>query len=137
MKEDQADFKVPLVNDKDRDRRIMNWIAAFQDHCNMCFGALGPLAYVIRENATVETEPQDSLEPNSYYGKSRSLAQELIDRIAHTGPIFKSDNGRVFMKICETVKGMSCESTVKAFARTIDGRAAYFALISIHAGEVK
>ena len=137
MKEDQAEPKVSLVNDKDGDRRIINWIAAFQDHCNMCFGAYGPLAYVIRDNATVEPEAQDPLDATSYYGKSGSLAQELVNRIKHNGPIYKSDNGRVFMKICEAVKGTSCESTVKAFTRTKDGRGAYLALISNHAGEVK
>ena len=35
------------------------------------------------------------------------------------------------------MKGTSCESTVKAFSRRKDGRGAYLALISNHAGEVK
>ena len=137
MKEDQVEPKVPMVNDKDGDRRIINWIPAFQDHCLMCYGALGPLAYIIRETSDVIPEDQDPLAPNCYFGLSGSLVQELVTRIPHTGPIYKSDNSRVFIKISEAVKGTTCESTVKAFARTKNGRKAYLALIANHAGEIK
>ena len=104
----------------------------------MCYGALGPLAYVIRDEANVEPEAIDTLlDANSYYGKSGSLIQELINRTEHEEPIYRSDNNRVFVKIAEAVKGTSCESTVKSFARTKDERRAYLALIANHTGEVK
>ena len=137
MKDDQTEPKVPMLSDKDGDLKVINWIPAFQDHCMMCFGALGPLAYIICEKLEVPPEAEDPLDNTSYYGKSGSLIQELVERVPHSGPIYRADNNRVFMKISEAVKGTSCESTVKAFARTKDGRAAYLALISNHAGEVK
>lgn len=137
MKEDQDEPKVPLVIDKDGDRRIINWVPAFVDHCRMCYGAYGPIAYVLREISAVPPEADDELKENRYYGESGSYVEELIARLPHTGPIYGSDNSRVFVKIAEAVKGTTVESTVKSYARTRDGRGAFLALISNHAGEIK
>ena len=41
------------------------------------------------------------------------------------------------MKIEEAVRGSSVESTIKSFARQKDGRGAYLALVSNHAGTTK
>ena len=41
------------------------------------------------------------------------------------------------MKVEEATHSTSCESTIKAFSRRKDGRGAYLALVSNHAGDVK
>jgi len=73
----------------------------------------------------------------TYYGESGSLVEELIARLPHNGPIFKNDNATVFQKVEEAARGTSCESRIKAFSRKKDGRGAYLALISNHAGDIK
>ena len=64
MKEDQDEPKVPLVLDKDGDRCIINWVPAFVDHCRMCYGALGPVAYILHETSTVPPGIDDPLQTN-------------------------------------------------------------------------
>lgn len=58
-------------------------------------------------------------------------------RLPHTGPIYNQDNTNVFLKIEEAARGTSVESTIKPFARKKDGRGAFIALLSNHAGESK
>ena len=65
------------------------------------------------------------------------MIEELISRLPHVGPIFKDDNKTVFMMISTAVTGTSVESTIKSFSRRKDGRGAYLALISNHAGDAK
>ena len=147
----EDDPSVPKINDRDNDRKIIRWAPIFLDSMEHHYGAKGPLRYVLRENATVLTELEDPLTEHvvanpaagtdavqgTYYGESGSLVEELIARLPHEGPIFRNDNATVFQKIEEAARGTSCESTIKAFARRKDGRGAFYALISNHAGDVK
>ena len=129
--------KVPKINDKDHDRRIIRWAPIFKDCLTSTFGSRGPLSYVLREDPNVPNETADPLLPGCYYGVSGSLLSELEARLPHDGPIYKNDNGSVYMKIEEAVRGTSVESTIKPFSRRKDGRGAFQALIANHAGEVK
>ena len=143
--------EVPKINDKDGDRKIIRWAPIFLDCMENHYGGKGPLRYVLRENSDVKTEQDDPLVSHvtanpaqnvqgvqgTYYGESGSLVGELIARLPHHGPIFKNDNATVFQKVEEAARGTSCESTIKAFSRKKDGRGAYLALISNHAGDAK
>lgn len=137
MKDEGSDMKVPLVQDKDGDRKIINWIPSFHDYCTTLFGAYGPLTYVIRENSDVPDLADDPLLANSHFGSSGSMVAELEKRLPHSGPIYKQDNATIYVKIAESVKGTTCESTIKPFMRTKDGRGAFLALLTNHAGDVK
>ena len=134
---DDDEPKVPKINDKDHDRKIIRWAPIFQDCLASTFGSRGPLSYVLRDESNVPAEADDPLAPNCYYGVSGSLLSELEARLPHDGPIYKNDNSSVYMKIEEAVRGTSVESTIKPFARRKDGRGAFQALIANHAGEVK
>lgn len=134
---DEDEPKVPKMNDRDSERKIIRWAPIFQDHLSRCYGATGPLKYVIRDVATVPAEADDPLDVNSYYGTSGTLIEELIARLPHTGPIFRNDNATVYMKIEEAVRGTSVESTIKSFSRRKDGRGAYLTLVANHAGDAK
>ena len=129
--------EVPVVNDKDREKKIIKWVPLFEDALSRTFGSKGPLVYVVRETAEVPLEADDPLEANSHFGSSGSLLEELITRLPHTGPIYKDDNKTVFMMIAKAVAGTSVESTIKSFSRRKDGRAAFQALIANHAGDTK
>ena len=128
---------VPKINDREAERKVIKWVPIFMDVMPRTFGPKGPLSYVLRENSDVPAEADDPLNEESYFGASGSMMDELIKRLPHTGPVYKNDNKTVYMKIEEAVRGTSVESTVKTFARQKDGRGAYFALISNHAGDTK
>jgi hypothetical protein len=141
----EDDPKIPKVNDRDGDRKVIRWAPIFLDALEVTHGARGPLRYVLRDDPTVPPEVDDPLAQHdpvagiqgAYYGISGSLIDELIARLPHTGPIYKSDNAAVYMKVEEATHGTSCESTIKAFSRRKDGRGAYLALVANHAGDVK
>lgn len=129
--------EVPLVHEKDRDKKVIKWIPLFEDAMSRTFGAKGPLRYVIRETAAVTAEADDPLQANRHYGIAGSLLEELINRLPHTGPTYKDDNKTVFMAISKAVSGTTVESTIKTYSRTKDGRGAFLALIANHAGDIK
>ena len=129
--------KVPKINDRDTERKVIKWVPIFLDCMSRTYGAKGPLRYVLRENSEIPSELEDPLEVNAHYGASGSLMDELVSRLPHTGPIYRNDNKSVFLKIDEAARGTSVESTVKAFSRRNDGRGAFNALIANHAGDTK
>ena len=129
--------EVPDVKDSDKDKKVIKWAPVFLDCMSRTFGVKGPLAYVLRPEVAVMDEALDPLGANEYYGSSGSLQQELIDRLAHGDPLYRSDNKTVYMHIEKACRGTSVASTVKTFSRTQDGRGAYYALIDHHAGESK
>ena len=134
---DQDEPSVPLVSEKDGDRKIIKWVPIFLDCLARSYGVRGPLVYVLRDDPTVPLEANDPLDAHSCFGISGSLHDELVARLSHIGPIFKNDNTSVFMKVEKATRGTSVESTVKAFSRRKDGRGAFLALIANHAGDTK
>jgi hypothetical protein len=134
---DADEPKIPKINDRDAERKVIKWVPIFLDCMSRTFGAKGPLRYVLRENPDVPNDAADPLDPNAHYGTHGSLLDELINRLPHDGPIFRNDNKTVYMKIDEAARGTSVESTVKAFSRRNDGRGAFLALIANHAGDTK
>ena len=142
LKDEEAP-KAPTVNDKDNDRKVIKWAPIFKDCLTRTFGHKGPLIYVLRDKATVPDQALDPLGKNaanaidSYFGESGSLQDELVARLPHSGPIYKHDNASVFLLIEKATRNTSIESTVKAFARKKDGRAAFLAIVANHAGETK
>ena len=111
-KQDNPD--VPLVNDKDKEKKVIKWVPLFEDTLSRTFGSKGPLIYVLREDAAVPSEVDDPLQARAHYGSSGSLMEELIKRLPHTGSIYKEDNKTVFMMISKAVTGTSVESTIKS-----------------------
>ena len=129
--------EAPVVNDKDKEKRVIKWIPLFEDCLSRTFGSKGPLIYVLREDAAVPSVADDPLEAGAHYGASGSLLEELIKRLPHTGSIFKDDNKTVFMMISKAVAGTTIESTIKSFSRQKDGRGAFQAIVANHAGDTK
>jgi hypothetical protein len=133
----QDEPEVPLIQDKDKEKKVIKWSPLFEDALSRTFGSKGPLIYILRESIDVPNEDDDPLEANAHYGSSGSMIEELINRLPHTGPIYRDDNKTVFMMISKAATGTSVESTIKSFSRAKDGRGAYKALIANHAGDTK
>ena len=134
---DEDDAKVPNINDKDNDRKIIHWAPIFKDCLSSSFGSRRPLIYVLREDPEVSNEVIDTLLPSCCQGDIGSLIAALESYLSRSGPIFKYDNATVYIKIEEAARGTSVESTIKSFSRRKDGRGAFQALMSNHTGEVK
>jgi hypothetical protein len=125
----------------------LRWTDTFLDYCLNTFGVRKtPLAYVIRENATVapESRPEDDtttvvdpLQPGCAFGLGGSVLNDLIARLSHNHPLFKTDNAKVYSALEEATRSTAYSSTVKAFSRRRDGRAAWNAIVSSHAGTDK
>lgn len=129
--------EAPVVNDKDKEKRVIKWIPLFEDCLSRTFGSKGPLIYVLREDAAVPSVVDDPLEGGAHYGASGSLIEGLIKRLPHTGSIFKDDNKTVFMMISKAAADTTIESTIKSFSCQKDGRGAFQAIVANHAGDTK
>ena len=134
-KEDDPD--VPVINDKDNDRKLIKWVSIFTDCLYQTYGSRGPLVYVIQEPIDVPSEVDDPLDANSYYEVSGIIHEELVPILSHNGPIYKHDNTSIYTKIEKVARGISIESNVKAFYPRKDGRGLFIDFISSHAGETK
>ena len=57
---DEDDAKVPKINEKDNDRKIIRCASIFKDCLSSSFGSRGPLIYVLREDPEV---PDEAIDP--------------------------------------------------------------------------
>ena len=142
---DEDKPSIPLLNPK-KGMTPLRWLESFKDCLFHTYGVRGcPLSYVTRENAQVPTETDDPLVLNTSvnphvllpYGSSGSVLDEMIKRLTHNHPLFKTDNNTVFSMLEEATRGTVFATTVKSFARTKDGRAAWLAMLSSHCGKDK
>jgi len=105
--------KKPDVPVLSKHQTPLKWIESFKD---CLFGTYGirtcPLMYVIRDNADIPNEVDDPLTPGCSYGQSGSIWDELIARLTHTDPLFKSDNAMVYSLLEEATRGTVYSSTV-------------------------
>lgn len=131
----EDDPKVPIVS---KGLAITKWTDTFNDFCWKVVGARNiPLAYVIRENAVVSPNPEPLAPGKSYSNGSGSVEAELVNRASFDHALYRSDNAKVYAYIEEAVRSSQYNSSIKPFQRTKDGRGAYRALVSQHAGKDK
>ena len=131
--EDKPD--VPILH---KNLTPLKWIESFKDCLYRTFGVRKcPLLYVIRDQIIPDSEDDDPLLPNQPFGVSGSIINELIKRVSHDGPLYKSDNATVYSMLEEATQNCVYALTIKPFSRRKDGRSAWMAMISSHAGADK
>ena len=92
-----------------------------------------PLSYVVRATAEVPEAPD--LAPMQPYSDAHgSITDELIERVTHVDPLFRTDNKTVMSKFLEALQNSPFLSTIKSFERAKDGRGAVLAFESQHCG---
>ena len=132
-KEDKPD--VPILH---KNSTPLKWIESFRDCLFRTYGVRkAPLSYVIREEEEVPTEVEDPLLQGRAHGSSGSVINEMIKRLAHDDPLYRSDNALVYFMLEELTRGMVYASTIKPFSKAKDGRAAWLAMSSSHVGTDK
>jgi hypothetical protein len=117
---------------------VYKWLESVRNHLNqvieVCYA---PLSYVICEIAMVNPVSPVLQVGEPFAVEYGSVEGEMIARLSHTHPLFKSDNGQVFDVIEAALHGTSISPSIAQFHKTRDGRAAYLALVSQHAGRDK
>ena len=142
-----AELPSPLVPCITKNNPPLRWTDTFRDYCMNTFGVRTvPLAYIIRTNVDVLPEllplnnpigSFDPLAPGKPYGNGGSVLNDMIARLSHDHPLYTTDNAKVYSALEEASRGTAYSSTVKAFSRRRDGRSAWLALVSSHAGNDK
>ena len=105
IKKNTDEPKTPLVNEKDGQRKVINWLPIFVDFISQIYGTLGPLSHALRAESEVAPELPDPARPNiisdpiQRFGSSGSMISELEARLSHNGEIFQNDDKRTFIKI--------------------------------------
>ena len=130
----QDDPKVPKVNDKEKDRKIIRWAPILLDYLSYTYESRGPLRYVLHDNTNVPGEDKYPLLLNNYYGQSGIILEDLIELLPYEGPIFNNDNATVYMMVDKVVQVSFVESTIKCYSYKKDVCSSFKALISNHAG---
>ena len=114
---------------------VYKWLESVRNHLNQVIGVRNaPLSYVIRERAEVDPVPDALEDGEPFTAATGSVEGEMIARLSHRHALYKSDNGQVFDVIEVALRGTSISPSIAQFRRSRDGRSAYLALISQHAG---
>lgn len=136
--EDKIDADEPDVPKITRNLAVTRWSESFSDFLNQSYGVRkAPLAYVIRDDATVVVPGPALAHHQPHSNEHGSVEGELIARLSHTHPIFCDDNKMVYDYLGVATRSTIYAASIKPFQRTKNGRAAYQVLISQHAGEDK
>lgn len=116
---------------------VQRWVEGFKDTLHQIIGVrFSPLSYLIRED--VVPGPAPALAPDSpFSAETGSVEDELISRLNHTSPLLKTDNNKLYHLLEEATRNTIYASTISPHSKTMNGRAAYLALISQHAGKDK
>lgn len=115
---------------------VMKWTRTFIANLEQCVGPrMVPLSYVIREESAVDAAcPRLALE-QPYSTEHGSVQADMIARASHTGEAYNIDNAAVFYKLEIATQGTSKNTTLDPYRRRKNGRDAFFALVSTHAGK--
>ena len=135
----QSEEDSPTVPVLSRSQTPIRWLESFKDCLYRTYGVRNcPLSYVIRDTVAVADEDTvPLLQGMAHSEQAGSVLQEMIDRFSHTHPLFRTDNNKVYSLLDEATRGTIYAPTIKPYARTKNGRAAWMAIVGSHAGDDK
>ena len=131
-KEDEPE--VPKIT---RKTSVPEWSKSFDDFLHRIIGVRdAPLAYLVREDADPGQAP--TLAPGKPYSTIHgSMEQELIARLTHNSPVYRDDDSKLYHYLEKATRGTIYSASLAPYARSKNGREAYMALMSQHAGKDK
>jgi len=120
----------------DRNTSILKWTEAAANSFASVIGSRNaPLSYVIRPDISspVPLPPLEAGKPwAEIYGSIRS---EMESCLTHDDPVFGDDNHKIFDMLHDSLQGTTYGATIIPHKRKKDGRAAWHALMTQHAGQ--
>jgi hypothetical protein len=119
-----------------KDKLVYKWLEEFSQYLSSIIGVRNaPYTYLTRPEAA----PPAILGPRAldqpYSEEYTSIEQEMRNRVTHDHTLGRSDNSKLFQLIEKSVQGHDVSATIAPFKRTEDGRAAFLAIKSQHAGK--
>jgi hypothetical protein len=98
-----------------------------------------PLAYVIRPDTAVAAEGIEPLLIDQPFSEVHgSVRNELIARLSHADPVFQDDQALIYNSLEDAFRGTIVGPTILPFKKGgKNGRKAWMAIISQHAGKAK
>ena len=126
---------IPLLH---KNTTPLKWIESFKECVYRTYGVRKtPLSYLVRANDDVPTEAEDPLINGKPYGEAGSVIDELINRLDLSDVLSKQDNSTLYSMLEEATRGTIYATTVTSNSRGKDGRKAWLAMTSSHAGDDK
>ena len=126
---------IPLLH---KNTTPLKWIESFKECVYRTYGVRKtPLSYLVRANDDVPIEAEDPLINGKPYGEAGSVIDELINRLDLSDVLSKQDNSTLYSMLEEATRGTIYATTVTSNSRGKDGRKAWLAMTSSHAGDDK
>jgi hypothetical protein len=119
--------------------KVTRWSETARNYFETKIGnSCAPLAYVIRDNETVTPEADEPLMMDKPYSEEHgSVRGELIARLSHDTTVFKDDQAAIYNALEESFRGTIVGPTILPHKKGKNGRDAWMATISQHAGKAK
>ena len=119
-----------------KDMAVYKWIEQFNQYLGTVIGVRNaPYTYLTRQDIL----PPAILGPRAvdqpYSAEYESIEHEMKHRVRHDHTLGRSDNSKLFHLIEKSVQGHDVGATIAPFKRTEDGRGAFLAIKSQHAGK--
>ena len=132
---DRKDGEAPKMPKITKALPIIKWTEAFAYYNHRIIRVcMIPLAYVIRETASVPPVAPALINGQPHSEKNVSVEGENVARASHTHVIYRDENTKVYYILEEATRTTSYSASTKPFQRRKDGRAAWMALKSKYVG---
>ena len=134
MEKKKADFGLPPKLTKDK--LVYKWLEQLNQYLADVIGVRNaPFTYLTRTDAQPPAILAARVVDQPYSVDYESIEHELKFCVSHDHTLSKSDNSALFQIIDRAVAGHDVSATIAPFRRTHDGRGAYLAILTQHAGK--
>ena len=128
--------RAPDVPKLNKNTTVAKWDDSFKVHVRKVYGAReATLEYGIRKEVAVVMPHPGLLADHPHSEAAKSIQGEQANRLSHTHPLYQRDNDQLYSMLEAATRGTAYEATIKPFRMAHNGRGAYLALISQHAGK--
>lgn len=117
---------------------ITKFLENFKLHCHGVVGKRhAPVNYVFRNESVVPAVGPAFLPDQPHSMEHGSVEGELIARLSFDHPLYRNDNELVYSMLAKGLQGSKYAATIARFRKngTMDGRGAFLAVTSQHAGK--
>ena len=117
---------------------VMKWAPVFTDYCFTIIGVRDvPIFYVLRSMVAVATPAPPRATNKPYSDSHGSVQDELISRVSFDHACFFDDRAKLYEMVEIAARNTKYAPTVAPYKATKDGRGAFYALVTQHAGTAK
>jgi len=134
LKSKESNPEIPKMGNK---LSIAKWDDSLRAYTSQVFGARNAtLEYLMRPEVAVAM-PHPPLKTDCPHSEVGSIQDEQTLRLSHNHPLYKDDNKQLYGILETALRGTTYDTSINSFKKTSNGRGAYMALISQHAGKDK